>query len=63
MKKGMREMATMAIAIEHIIQASPKTPSKQEASKVLRSCGILNSKNEVKSAYKTIVIKSSSSKK
>ena len=35
---------------------------KSEANKILRACGILNNKNELKVAYKQILIKDASKK-
>lgn len=62
MRKEMMNMATISQTIDRIIETSSKVPSKQEAQKVLRSCGILDSKNNIKPAYKKIIIESCSRK-
>lgn len=55
MRKGMVDMVTISRTIDKIIQTSSRTPSKQEAQKVLRSCGIFDQKNNIKPAYRNII--------
>lgn len=55
--RNVKNMVATSIAVDKIIEAKTKKPSKQEAAKILRSCGILDSQNNIKSAHKDIVIK------
>lgn len=52
----MKEMAAATLTIEKIIQTPTKQPSINEAKKMLRSCGVLDQKNNIRSAYKDILI-------
>lgn len=62
MRKGLVNMVAVANTIDRIIGTSSKTPSKQEAQKVLRSCGILDNRNNIKPAYKKIITGNGSGK-
>ena len=55
MMKGMRNMVAALLTIDKIIKTPTKKPTKEEATKILRSCGILDNKNNIKSAYKKII--------
>lgn len=56
-KRGMKDMVAISTKIDEIIASPSKTPTKEEAVKLLRSCGILNENNNLKKAYKGIVTK------
>lgn len=58
MKRSVSYMVTAAHALEKVINASPKKPTPAQAREILRNCGIMNSKNQVKTAYKTMVAQS-----
>lgn len=45
-------------ALDKIISASPAKPSPSQAREILRNCGIMNGKNQVKPAYKTMFVHS-----
>ena len=62
MMRGMRDMVAISAEINKIIESPSKKPTRQEAMKMLRSCGILNKNNGVKLAYKEILIKEVSRK-
>jgi len=55
MKKGIKDMVAALSTIDKIIETPTKKPTKEEATKILRSCGILDNKNNIKSAYKKII--------
>ena len=55
--RGMKRMVAISAEIDKIIESPQKKLTKQEAMKMLRSCGILNKNNGVKTAYKEILIK------
>ena len=59
-ERGLRQMMEISAKIDKIIETPSKKPTKQEAMKVLRSCGILNRNNGVKAAYKDILVKKAS---
>ena len=48
-------MATISLVIDKIIASETKKPTKEEAMKSLRACGILDNKNKVKPAYREII--------
>lgn len=50
-------MRAILLTIDKIIEKPTKKPTKEEAVKILRSCGILDNKNNIKSAYKKILAK------
>ena len=62
MKKGLRYMVAVLAEIDKIIESPSKKPSKKEAMKMVRSCGILNKNNGLKTEYKEILIKDVSKK-
>lgn len=62
MMKGLRYMVAVLAEIDKIIESPSKKPSKKEAMKMLRSCGILNKNNGLKTEYKEILIKDVSKK-
>ena len=62
MQKGLINMVAVTRTLDRIIETSSKTPSRQEAQKVLRSCGILDNQNNIKPAYKKIITGGSSRK-
>ena len=51
----MKDMATISLVIDKIIASETKKPTKEEAMKSLRACGILDNKNKVKPAYREII--------
>ena len=53
-------MKEISAEIDRIIHSPIKDPTKSEANKILRACGILNNKNELEEAYKQILIKDAS---
>lgn len=55
--RGMKDMVAISAEINKIIESPSKKPTKAEAMKMLRACGILNKNNGVKTAYKEILIK------
>lgn len=55
--KGIKNMVTALLTIDKIIESPTKKISKEEAMEVLRSCGILDKNNNIKSAYKNILTK------
>lgn len=55
--KGMKKMSTVEAVIEKTINSPAKTYTVTEAQKILQSCGILDTKNRVKEAYRDIVVK------
>ena len=57
MKKRIRNMENVNIAIKKILDSPVKSYSVNEANKSLRSCGILTKNNSVRKEYKDIVIK------
>lgn len=59
MKKhgGMRDMVVALMTVDKIIETKNKKPNKTEAARILRSCGILDDKNNIRPAYKGLVIK------
>lgn len=59
MMKGMKDMVAALLTIDKIIETPTKKPTKEEAKKILRSCGILDNKNNIKSAYKKIITEGS----
>ena len=60
--KGMKDMVAALSTIDKIIETPTKKPTKKEAAKILRSCGILNNKNNIKPAYKKIITEGSNEK-
>ena len=52
----MMSMTAAMTAIEKVINTSSKKPTKSEAEQILRSCGILDRKNNIKGAYKKILV-------
>lgn len=60
--RGMDDMVAIAAEINKIIESPSKKPTKQEAEKILRSCGILNKNNGLKTEYKEILTKDVSKK-
>lgn len=62
MRKGLKYMSAISAEIDRIIHSPIKNPTKSEANKILRACGILNNKNELEVAYKQILIKDASKK-
>lgn len=57
--KGTKAMTAALLTIDKIIEKPTKKPTKEEAIKILRSCGILDNKNNLKSAYKKILTEES----
>lgn len=57
MEKGMRYMVTAMLAIESIIESPTKKPSKADAAKMLRSCGILDENDNLYPAFKNLLVK------
>lgn len=57
MRKGLKYMSAVSAEIDKIICSPVKKPTKLEATKTLRACGILNKNNGLKEAYKEILIK------
>lgn len=51
-------MVTAERALEKVISASPKKPTPSQAREMLRNCGIMDRKNQVKPAYKTMFAQS-----
>lgn len=51
----MRNMVAVSSTIDKIIETPTKKPSKKEAEKVLRSCGIFDKNNKIRPAYKKII--------
>lgn len=62
MMKGMKEMVAALSTIDKIIETPTKKYSKEEATKILRSCGILDKRNNIKPAYKEIITEGSTIK-
>lgn len=62
MQRGLREMMEFSLAIDKILETPIKTISKKDAEKLLRSCGILDKNNNLRPAYKDIIIKDSNTK-
>lgn len=60
--KGMKDMVAAIYTIDKIIDAPTIKLSKEEAAKILRSCGILDNKNNIKPAYKKILTEESNKK-
>lgn len=54
--KSIKNMMTVSSIIDEIIKAPTETPSREDATKILRSCGILDENNNIKSEYKEILI-------
>ena len=55
--KGMRKMCAVASAIDEVLKSPTKSYTKEEAQFVLQKCGIFTRNNNVKVAYKSIVVK------
>lgn len=53
--RGMNDRAAISTQINQIIESPSKKSTKQEAVKMLRSCGILNKNNKLNPAYKEIL--------
>lgn len=53
----MKDKAAITAEINRIIESPSKKPTKQEAMKTLRSCGILDKNNKLKPVFKGILIK------
>lgn len=60
--RGIDDMVAIAAEIDKIIESPSKKPTKQEAMKMLRSCGILNKNNGIKTEYREILTKDVSKK-
>jgi len=52
----MMLMAPVSTKINKIINARTAKPSRVEAQKILRACGVLDRNNKVKSEYSGIII-------
>lgn len=57
--RGMKETMAVTMMIEKVLESKTKKPNKDEAARILRSCGVLNNKNVMKSVYKGIFIEKS----
>lgn len=57
-ERSVNDMISINNSINKIIHSPQKKISTSEARKILRDCGIFNSKNQIKSAYKGIIIES-----
>ena len=55
--KGMKKMSAVASAINEVLKAPTKKYTPEEARLKLRNCGIFTKNNNVKAAYKNIVVK------
>ena len=55
MREGLRYRSAVSAEINRIIQSPTKNPTKSEAMKTLRSCGILNENNVLNEVYKEIL--------
>lgn len=62
MTKGMSDITAALLTIDKIIETPINVPSKEEAASILRSCGILDKNNKIKSAYKKIITEGSNGK-
>lgn len=60
--RGIDDMVAISAEIDKIIESPSKMPTKQEAMKILRSCGILNKNNGLKTEYREILTKDVSKK-
>ena len=56
-KRSVKDMVAMLAEIDKIIESPSKKPTKQEAIKTLRSCGILNKNNGLKTEYRRILVR------
>lgn len=55
-------MVAALLTIDKIIEAPTKKPSKEEAAKILRSCGILDENNNIKPEFKEILTEGNNKK-
>ena len=53
----MRKMSAVASAIDEVLRSPTKRYTKEEAQSILRNCGVFTRNNNVKPAYKDIVVK------
>ena len=53
--RSVNDMVAINNTINKIINSPQKDITVSEAKKVLRECGILNGKNQIKPAYKSII--------
>lgn len=54
--RGIKDMETVSLVIDKIIASEIKKPTKEEAMKFLRACGILDNKDKINPAYRGIII-------
>ena len=55
--RGMKKMSAVASAINEVLKSPTKKYTPEEAQLKLRNCGIFTKNNNVKPAYKNIVVK------
>lgn len=51
-------MVTAVRVIHKVVNTSTKKPTPSQAQEILRNCGIMDSKYQVKSAYKPMITQS-----
>lgn len=56
MDEGMIDMLSMSRKIESYLKEPLKKPTRKEAIQRLQECGILDKHNQVKPAYKKIIV-------
>ena len=59
MKKGMKDMVAAFSTVEKIIEKPTAELTKEEAAKLLRSCGIIDGNNKIKPVYRSILTEGS----
>ena len=55
--RGMSKMSAVASAISEVLKSPTKKYTPEEAQLKLQNCGIFTSNNNVKPAYRNIVVK------
>lgn len=56
-KRGMKDMIALNYTINKVIEKPHKKISTSEAKEILKKCGVMTKRDNIKSAYKTILVR------